>query len=199
MKLYYAPGACSMSPHIIALEAGIPVELVKVDLKAHKTESGEDFYKINPKGYVPALELDDGHLLTEGPAIDQYLADLKPESHLLAAKGYDRYKTTEWLAFINSELHKTFSPLFNPALSDDAKKETRAKITKRFDYVNGELAGKHYLMGDNFTAADAYLFVILTWAHHMKVDLPENLRHFFDRVSQRPKVHQAMKEEGLVK
>jgi glutathione S-transferase len=199
MKLYYAPGACSMSPHIIALEAGIPVELVKVDLKAHKTESGEDFYKINPKGYVPALELDDGHLLTEGPAIDQYLSDLKPESHLLAAKGYDRYKTTEWLAFINSELHKTFSPLFNPALSDDAKKEARAKITKRFDYVNGELAGKHYLIGDNFTVADAYLFVILTWAHHMKVDLPENLRHFFDRVSQRPKVHRAMKEEGLVK
>jgi glutathione S-transferase len=198
MKLYYSPGACSLSPHIVASEAGIPLELESVDLKEHKTASGEDFYKINPKGYVPALKLDDGHLLTEGPAIVQYLADLKPESHLLAASGYERYKTAEWLGFINSEIHKSFGPLFGPA-SDEVKNDAIAKVKKRFDYVNGELEGKQFLQGDTFTVADAYLFVMTTWAHHMKIALPPNLHAFFARVSQRPKVHAAMKEEGLVK
>ena len=199
MKLYYSPGACSLSPHIVASEAGIPLELVKVDLKAHKTESGEDFYAINPKGYVPALKLDDGSFLTEGPAIVQYLADQKPDAHLIPANGtFARYKVIEWLTFINSEIHKSFGPLFGAA-SDEVKAEARAKIVKRFTYVDGELAGKQYLVGDQFTVADAYMFVMLTWAHHMKIDLPANLAAFFGRVAQRPKVHQAMKDEGLVK
>jgi glutathione S-transferase len=199
MKLYYSPGACSLSPHIVASEAGIPLELEKVDLKTHKTESGEDFYKINPKGYVPALKLDDGRFLTEGPAIVQYLADQKPESKLAPANGtFERYKLTEWLTFINGEIHKNFGPLFANA-SDEVKADAKAKIAKRFDYVNGELEGKQFLTGDQFTVADAYLFVMLTWAHHMQIALPHNLSDFFRRVSQRPKVHQAMKEEGLVK
>jgi glutathione S-transferase len=198
MKLYYSPGACSLSPHIIALEAGIPLELVKVDIKAHKTEAGEDFYKIDPKGYVPALQIDDGRILTEGPAVDQYLADMKPQSGLIPASGFARYKVIEWLGFINSEIHRNFEPLFGSA-SDEAKKDAIAKIKKRFDYVNGELEGKQFLTGDTFTAADAYLFVMMTWAHHMKLDPPSNFHAFFTRVSQRPAVHQAMKEEGLVK
>src|ERR1700761_2919754 len=198
MKLYFSPGACSLSPHIVANEAGIPLELAKVDLKTHKLESGDDYYKVNPKGYVPALQLDDGNMLTEGPAIVQYLADLKPASHLLPASGFARYKVAEWLTFINGEIHKSFGPLFGDA-SDDLKNAARDKIKKRFDYVNGELEGKQFLTGDIFTVADAYMFVMTTWAHHMKIDLPPNLRHFFQRVSQRPAVHQAMKEEGLVK
>jgi len=198
MKLYYSPGACSLSPHIVAAEAGLPIELVKVDLKSHKLEDGTDFYKVNPKGYVPALKLDDGNMLTEGPAIVQYLADLKPETGLLPAAGFGRYKVAEWLTFINGEIHKSFGPLFGNA-SDEVKADSKAKIAKRFDYVDAELAGKHFLTGDVFTVADAYLFVMTTWAHHMKIDLPENLRHFFQRVSQRPAVQQAMKEEGLVK
>jgi len=198
MKLYYSPGACSLSPHIVAAEAGIPLELVKVDLKTHKLENGDDFYKVNPKGYVPALKLDDGNMLTEGPAIVQYLGDLKPETGLIPAAGFGRYKVAEWLTFINGEIHKSFGPLFGNA-SDELKADAKAKIAKRFEYVDAELAGKHFLTGDVFTVADAYLFVMTTWAHHMKIELPENLRHFFQRVSQRPAVHQAMKEEGLVK
>jgi glutathione S-transferase len=199
MKLYFAPGACSLSPHIVALEAGIPITLEKVDLKTHKTESGEDFYTVNPKGYVPALKLDDGRFLTEGPAIVQYLADQKPASKLAPANGtFERYKLQEWLGFINSEIHKNFSPLFGAA-SDEVKADAKAKIAKRFDYVDGELAGKQFLFGNDFTVADAYLFVMLTWAHHLKIALPANLSAFFGRVAQRPKVHQAMKDEGLVK
>lgn len=198
MKLYYSPGACSLSPHIVAAEAGIPLELVKVDLKTHKLENGDDFYKINPKGYVPALKLDDGNMLTEGPAIVQYLGDVKPETGLIPAAGFGRYKVAEWLTFINGEIHKSFGPLLGNA-SDEVKADAKAKIAKRFEYVDAELAGKHFLTGDVFTVADAYLFVMTTWAHHMKIELPENLRHFFQRVSQRPAVHQAMKEEGLVK
>jgi glutathione S-transferase len=199
MKLYYSPGACSLSPHIIANEAGIPIELAKVDIKAHKTESGEDFYKINPKGYVPTLQLDDGTFLTEGPAIDLYLADRKPDSKLAPASGTPaRYNLYEWLAFINSEIHTAFEPLFG-AGPDEVKAQSKARIMKRFDYVNGQLQGKQFLLGENFTAADAYLFVMLTWAHHMKIALPHALSDFFGRVSQRPKVHQALKEEGLIK
>ncbi|HEY1836440.1 MAG TPA: glutathione transferase GstA [Rhizomicrobium sp.] len=199
MKLYYSPGACSLSPHIVASEAGIPLELEKVDLKAHKTQSGEDFYQVNPKGYVPALKLDDGRMLTEGPAIVQYLADQKPASHLAPAEGtFERYKHYEWLTFINSEIHKSFTPLFGNA-GDDVKTEAKFKVMKRFEYVNGELQGKPFLLGDTFSAADAYLFVMLTWAHHVKIALPHNLSDFFNRVAQRPKVHAAMKEEGLVK
>ncbi len=199
MKLYYAPGACSLSPHIVALEAGIPIELEKVDLKTHKTESGEDFYAVNPKGYVPALKLDDGRFLTEGPAIVQYLADQKPDTKLAPVNGtFERYKLQEWLGFINSEIHKNFGPLFGNA-SDEVKADAKAKIVKRFDLVNGEIGAKQFVFGDQFTVADAYLFVMLTWAHHMKIALPANLSAFFARVAQRPKVHQAMKDEGLVK
>jgi glutathione S-transferase len=198
MKLYYSPGACSMSPHIIANEAGIPLELVRVDIHAHKTESGEDFYKINPKGYVPALQLDDGRLLTEGPVVAQYLADLKPESHLLPTGGYERYKVLEWLSFTNSEIHKSFEPLFNDGI-DAEKAEAVAKIEKRFDYVSAELGANDFLTGATFTAADAYMFVMTTWAHHMKIDMPANFHGFFARISKRPAVHAAMKEEGLIK
>lgn len=199
MKLYYSPGACSLSPHIIANEAGIPLELMKVDIKAHKTEHGDDFYKINPKGYVPALQLDDGSLLTEGPAIDLYLADQKPDAKLAPAAGTrERYKLYEWLAFINSEIHATFEPLFGDA-PDSVKTQSKARIMMRFDYVNGQINGKSFLMGDDFSVADAYLFVMLTWAHHMKIALPHNLTDFFRRVSLRPPVRLALKEEGLVK
>jgi glutathione S-transferase len=201
MKLYYAPGACSLSPHIVAEEAGIHLDLEKVDLKTHKTEGGEDFYAVNPKGYVPALKLDDGSILTEGPAIVQYLADQKPASHLAPENGtLPRYKLQEWLTFINSEIHKNFSPLFGAA-SEEVKTDAKAKLAKRFDYVNKELAGKDYLIGTNFTVADAYLFVMLTWANHLKLDLTpySNLHAFFARIFARPKVHAAMKAEGLVK
>ena len=201
MKLYYTPGACSLSPHIVAEEAGIPLELEKVDIGTHKTASGDDFYAINPKGYVPALKLDDGTILTEGPAIVQYLADQKPDIHLAPENGtLARYKLQEWLTFINSELHKNFSPLFGGA-SEEVKTDSKAKIAKRFEYVNKELAGKDYLLGANFTAADAYLFVMLTWANHLKLDLTpySNLHVFFAKVFARPKVHAAMKAEGLVK
>ena len=198
MKLYYSPGACSLSPHIVAKEAGIPLELVKVDLKTHKLENGGDYYAINPKGYVPALKLDDGNTLTEGPAIVQYLGDLKPDTKLIPQSGFGRYKVAEWLTFINGEIHKSFGALFGDA-SDDVKADAKAKIKKRFDYVNERLDGRQFLTGDTFTVADAYMFVMTTWAHHMKIDLPENLRKFFEHVSKRPAVHQAMKEEGLVK
>jgi glutathione S-transferase len=201
MKLYYSPGACSLSPHIVAEEAGIALDLEKVDLKTHKTENGEDFYAVNPKGYVPALKLDNGTVLAEGVAIVQYLADQKPASHLAPECGtLERYKLQEWLTFINSEIHKTFSPLFATP-SEDVKAEAKAKLAKRFDYVNKELTGKDFLLGANFTAADAYFFVMLTWANHMKVDLApySNLHTFFAKVFARPKVHAAMKAEGLVK
>ena len=166
-----------------------------------RTQSGADYTTINPKGYVPALKLDNGTVLTEGPAIVQYLADQKPASHLAPECGtFERYKLQEWLTFINSEIHKNFSPLFGAA-SDEVKADAKAKIAKRFEYVNKELAGKDFLLGTNFTAADAYLFVMLTWANHMKIDLApySNLHVFFARVFARPKVHAAMKAEGLVK
>ncbi|HTQ14750.1 MAG TPA: glutathione transferase GstA [Rhizomicrobium sp.] len=199
MKLYFAPGACSLSPHIVASESGIAIEPVRVDLKTHKTGTGDDYYRINPKGYVPALQLDDGRMLTEGPAIVQYLADLRPDAKLAPPNGtFERYKLNEWLTFINSEIHKSFGPLFGNA-SDEVKADARAKIGKRFDYVDGELADNPFLMGGQFTVADAYLFVMLTWAHHMKIALPAHLEAFFQRVSRRPAVQRAMKEEGLVK
>lgn len=201
MKLYYTPGACSLSPHIVAREAGVPVDLVKVDLKSHRAENGEDFYTVNPKGYVPALKLDDGSTLTEGPAIVQYLADLKPGSGLAPANGsFPRYKLQEWLTFINGELHKPFGTLFGSSI-DAARTEATEKINKRFSWVEKELGDKLFLTGSAFTIADAYLFVMLTWAHHFKVDLKPypKLEAYFARVAARPKVHAAMKEEGLVK
>ena len=199
MKLYYSPGACSLSPHIVAEEAGIALDYEKVNLKEHQTETGADYYKINPKGYVPALQLDDGSFLTEGPVIVQYLADQKPASKLAPANGtLARYHLQEWLGFINSEIHKNFSPLFGPA-SDDVKKDAKDKIAKRFAYVNEQLAGKDYLLGGQFSVADAYLFVMLTWARHMLIYLAaqRHLDAFFVRAAQRPGVKAALKAEGL--
>src|ERR1700741_606568 len=155
MKLYYSPGACSLSPHIVVSESGLPVQAEKVNLAEHKTETGEDYMKINPKGYVPALRLDDGSILTEGPAIVQYLADQKPASGLAPAAGtIDRYRLQEWLTFIGTELHKSFSPLFNKASSDDVKNTAKASINKRLGWVNDQLAGRQYLLGGKFKGAD---------------------------------------------
>ncbi len=171
MKLYYSPGACSLSPHIVAVEAGIPVELEKVDLAKHKTEGGQDYLTINPKGYVPALRLDDGSILTEGPAIVQYLADQKPASHLAPAAGtIERYRLQEWLTFIGTEIHMSFSPLFNPASTDDAKTTAKTSIAKRLAYLNDQLASREYLLGSNFTVADAYAFTIVNWTNFVKID-----------------------------
>lgn len=200
MKLYYAPGACSLSPHIVALEAGLPVTMVKVNFADKKTADGKDFNTVNPKGYVPALELDSGDVLTEGPAIVQYLADQKPASGLLPASGLGRYKVIEWLGFINSELHKVFGGMFNPAASDTEKQNSVAALNRRFTYVDEQLAGKDFLTGSGFTVADAYLFVVLGWAGFVKLDLSgyKNLTAFQGRVAGRPKVQEAMKTEGLI-
>jgi glutathione S-transferase len=202
MKLYYSPGACSLSPHIVACETGVPVELEKVDLASHKTESGQDFTGINPKGYVPTLRLDDGSVLTEGPAIVQYLADQKPATGLAPAAGsLDRYRVQEWLNFIGTELHKNFSPLFNKASSDDVKQTAKSNITKRLGYLNEQLANKQYLLGNNFTVADAYAFTIVNWTNFIGMDIKPlaNLTAYMARVGGRPKVQQALKEEGLLK
>jgi glutathione S-transferase len=202
MKLYYSPGACSLSPHIVANEAGIPIELEKVDLAEHKTESGQDFMTVNPKGYVPALRLDDGSILTEGPAIVQYLADQKPGSKLAPAAGtVDRYRLQEWLTFIGTELHKNFAPLFNKASTDDIKNMVKTNISKRLGYLNGQLANRQYLMGEGFTVADAYAFTVVNWTNFVGIDLKPypNLGAYMGRVAARPKVHETLKAEGLVK
>ena len=198
MKLYYAPGACSLSPHIVAEEAAVPLELVKVDLKAHTLEDGSDYHKVNPKGSVPALVLDSGELLTEGPAVVQYLADRKPESGLAPACGtLPRYHLQEWLTFINGEIHKTFGPLFHGAAGEERKKAIDT-IEKKFAFVEKSLAGRQFLLGDTFTAADAYFFVMLTWAKKMHIAVSPALTQFFDRIAARPKVQAAMKAEGLI-
>ncbi len=202
MKLYYSPGACSLSPHIVAREAGIPVELKKVNLKDRVVEGGADYRKVNSKGYVPALELDNGQVLTEGPAIVQYLADQKPDSGLVPKAGsFERYRLQEWLNFITTEIHKGFSPLFKPNTPDEYKKIARENLAGRFDWLNQQLAGKDYLTGKSFTVADAYLFTVLTWAKPMQIDLAKwsKIGAFVARVSARPKVKEAMKAEGLIK
>jgi glutathione S-transferase len=202
MKLYYSPGACSLSPHIVACEAGIPIELEKVDLAKHKTEDGQDYMTVNPKGYIPALRLDDGSILTEGPAIVQYLADQKPASGLAPSAGtIDRYRLQEWLTFIGTEIHKSFSPLFNPASSDDVKKTARTAIATRLAYLNDQLAKRQYLMGDNFTVADAYAFTIVNWTNFVKIDLKTypNIVSYMSRIGGRPKVLEALRSEGLAK
>ena len=198
MKLYYAPGACSLSPHIVLCETEQKAELVKVDLKAHQTADGRDYYAVNSKGYVPALELDDGQLLTEGPAIVQYLADKAPASKLAPPAGtLDRYRLQEWLTFIGTEIHKSFSPLFNPANPEAMKQAAKDKLTARFGWLE-ERIGDGFLMGA-FSAADAYLFTILRWTVPLKLDMAPypGLRAYMDRVGARPKVQQALQEEGL--
>jgi glutathione S-transferase len=202
MKLYYFTGACSLSPHIVMRELGLPVTLVKVDLKTKKTDGGADYLSINSKGSVPTLQLDDGRVLTEGPAIVQYLADLKPDSGLAPRAGtFERYQLMEILNFLTSEVHKTFSPLFNPASSADMKAAAVTSLGNKFDWLSGFLGKKNYLMGDHFTVADAYLFTMLQWAHYVKIDLGKwpVLAAYSARVAQRPKVHEAMKAEGLIK
>lgn len=199
MKLYYSPAACSLSPHIVAEEAGLAVELHKVDLKAHTLEDGSDYHAVNAKGSVPALVLDDGRLLTEGPAIVQYLADLNPASGLAPACGtFERYKLQEWLTFINGEIHKTFGPLFHGA-AGETRKTAVDTIEKRFAFVEKAVADTPFLLGQAFTAADAYMFVMLTWAKKMHIAVPPNLAAYFDRIAARPKVIAAMRVEGLLK
>ena len=201
MKLYYTPGACSLSPHIVARELGLTPTLERVDLRTKQTAAGDDFVKINPKGYVPVLQLDDGTVLTEGPAIVQYLADRDPARKLAPANGtIERYQLQALLGFINSELHKTYSPLFNPATSEAVKQERIAYLQRRYAYVEQLLQGKSYLTGEQFTVADAYLFTVTSWAGHAKVDLSAfpNLLAFQKRVAARPAVQAAMVAEGLI-
>jgi glutathione S-transferase len=201
MKLYYSPGACSLAPHIVAQEAGIALKYEKVDLKAKRTESGRDYLQINPKGYVPALELDNGEVLTEGPAIDQYLGDLKPESRLVPANGTeDRYRLQEMLGYINSEIHKSYSPLFKDDTPEATRAERKTYLRKRYALLEDQLAKHTWLLGDTFTAADAYLFTVTRWAKGAGVDLSEfkQLAAFQDRIGARPAVKTALIEEGLV-
>lgn len=202
MKLYYSPGACSLSPHIVAQEAGIALDLAKVDVRAKKLEDGGDFFAVNPKGYVPALQLDNGELLTEGPAIVQYLADQKPDAKLVPAAGtFERYRVQEMLGYINSEIHKTFSPLFNPATPAEVKAEREQYLRKRFKMIDERLAQGPFLFGEQFTVADAYLFTVTNWANFVKLDLSElkHLMAFQARVAARPGVQAALKAEGLLK
>jgi glutathione S-transferase len=201
MKLYYAPGACSLSPHIALREAGLPFELKKVNNKDKTIEGGGDFWKVNARGYVPVLELDDGQVLTEGPAIVQYIADQKPESGLAPKAGsFERYRLAEWLNFLTSEIHKQFSPLFKPTTPEDYKPIAKQNLATRFDWLDKQLEGKDYLMGKTFTVADGYLFVLLTWTKPTQIDLSRwpNLAAFQKRVAARPKVKQAMQAEGLL-
>ena len=202
MKLYYSPGACSLSPHIALLEAGLPYDLVKVDLKAKKLENGDDYLKVNPKGQVPALALDSGELVTEGPVIVQMIADKASAKNLAPARdSAERYKLLEWLNFIGTELHKNFGPMFSPVLADDAKAFFKDRVMGKFRYVDGTLAGRDYLMGKQFTVADGYLFTMLCWADRMKFDLSDlpNLLAYKARVAARPKVQEALTKEGLMK
>lgn len=204
MKLYYATGTCSLSPHIVTEEAGISLEIEKVDIFAtpHRTETGADYTSINPNGYVPLLELDDGSRLAEGVAIVQYLADLKPEARLVPPAGtIERYRQQAWLTFVSSELHKMYSPwLFHPEYGDKAQAGARARIRARLAFVEAELAARGpHLMGETFTAADAYLFTIVGWSGSAKIDLTPfpALRRFMDRVGARPAVRRAMQGEGM--
>lgn len=202
MKLYHKPGACSLSPHIVLREAGLAFELERVDLASKKTGSGGDYLGVNPKGYVPALALDDGQLLTEGPAIVQYLADLAPEKHLAPPAGtMARVRLQEWLNFIATELHKGFSPLYNPQAPEEWKAVARKLLAKRIALVAERLTGRDYLMGDDFTVADAYLFTVLNWAGFAQVDLSPwpVLGAYQARVAARPAVRAALQAEGLIK
>ncbi|MEJ7808665.1 MAG: glutathione transferase GstA [Telluria sp.] len=201
MKLYFSPGACSLSPHIILHESGLPFTTEKVDLRSKQTASGADYASINPKGYVPALETDDGVLLTEGPAIVQYLADKVPEKNLLPAIGsIERYQVISWLNFIGTEIHKNYSPLFNPASSDEAKTNAKANLTRRYGYVERMLEGREYLSGTAFSVADGYLFVATNWAGKLAFDMAAfpNIAAFQQRIGARPAVQHALKAEGLL-
>jgi len=201
MKLFYSSGACSLSPHIALREAGIPFTLEKVDLKAKTLESGDDFNGVNGKGYVPALELDNGQVLTEGPVIVQYIADLKPSAGIAPAAGtMERYRLQEWLNFITSELHKPMGSMFNPAQTPEWKAAVQATLAKRLDWLSGKLESRPYLMGETFSVADGYLFTVLSWSKHVGYDLGKwpVIEQYLGRVAARPKVLEALKAEGLV-
>jgi glutathione S-transferase len=201
MKLYYSPGACSLAVHIALREAGLTFDIEKVDLAAKKTERGTDYWTVNPKGYVPALQLDSGEVLTEVSAVLQYVADQKPEKALLPTAGtMARYRLLEWIGFITTELHKGFSPLWKPNTPEAYKPIVHETLAKRLQYVESQL-GSEYLTGATFTVADAYLFVVVSWARHLKVDLTPyaKLRALLDRIAARPAVKAAMTAEGLIK
>ena len=202
MKLYYSPGACSLSPHIALQEAGLAYTPVLASTMSHKLQDGTDYYTINPLGYVPFLVLDDGRTLREGPAIVQYLADQAPDKKLAPPAGsFERYQLQEWLTFIGTELHKGFSPLFNPSTPEDYKPMVRERLLQRLQWVDGQLAGKQYLMGDQFTVADGYLFTVTNWTQPTKLDISglAHLAAYRERVGARPAVQAAMKAEGLLK
>ncbi|WP_380182799.1 glutathione transferase GstA [Kalamiella sp. sgz302252] len=200
MKLYYHPGACSLTQHIILHETGLPHELESVDLKNKTTGSGKDFLTINSKGYVPALALDNGKMLTEGVVISQYLADLKPESGLLPVQGEARYEVLEWMSFISTELHKTLAALFNPAVEGEWKKAIVAQLSRRLHWLAKEIEGKTTLTGKSFTIADAYLFTVLNWSRFVDFSLDEwpTVQRYFAGIAERPAVQAALKAEGLI-
>ncbi len=201
MKLYYAPGACSLASHIALHETGLPFEIDKLNVPTKTTSSGEDFMRINPKGYVPAIKLDDGSILTEGAAILQYIADQNPDSGLAPKPdSMERYRLQEWLTFIGTEIHKTFSPLFNKTATEEVKSNARNLLIKRLGYVETQLANKPYLMGDHFTVADAYLFVVVSWSSHVDFNLAQfpRIKEYTARIAARPTVQAAMKAEGLI-
>lgn len=201
MKLFYSPGACSLAVHIVLREIGDPFELVNVDLAAHRTAAGDDYYRNNPKGYVPLLELDNGQTLSEGPVICQYLCDQAGRSDLMPVAGtLPRYRVMEWQAFIGSELHKSFGALFNPALDDKAKATHAGMAHRRLQWTSEQLRGRDYLTGSEFTAADAYLFTVANWAGFVKMDIADcpEVQAFLGRVATRPAVQEALKAEGLV-
>jgi glutathione S-transferase len=202
MKLYYAPGACSLASHIALHETGLPFEIDKLNVPTKTTATGEDFMQINPKGYVPALKLQDGGILTEGAAILQYIADQKPESGLAPKTGtIERYRLQEWLTFIGTEIHKSFSPLFNKTATDEVRDYARNMLAKRLPHVEARFANQPYLMGDSFTIADAYLFVVMNWSNRVGFDLGPFpcIREYLARIAARPAVLDAMKAEGLIK
>ena len=202
MKLYYSPGACSMAPHIVATEAGLKLDLVKVDIPNKKTADGADFWAVNPKGYVPALQLDSGEVLTEVGVIIQYLADQKPESGLLAKAGsMERYHQMEAINFAATEVHKQLGALFNPKMTPEMREVQMGVIERRFNPLEKSLPGKQFIMGDKFTVADAYLFNVLNWTTPLKIDLAKwpNIQAYMGRVGARPKVQETLKAEGLVK
>jgi glutathione S-transferase len=204
MKLYYSPGACSLSPHIVLREAGLPFDLVKVDTKSKKTEKGEDFSAINPKGYVPVLELDNGERLTEGPAIVQYLADQVPQKKLAPPSGsLERARLQEWLNYTTSELHKSYGLLFVPSTPEEFKPAIREKVKQRLAYVEQALtkSKSQYLLGDTFSVADAYLFTVVNWSGFVGVDIKDlsRLGEYQNRTRERPAVAAALRAEGLVK
>jgi glutathione S-transferase len=201
MKLYYAQGVCSLSPHICLREAGLKFELVKVDIRAHTLDDGSDYLKVNPNGYVPVLELDNGERITEGPAIVQYIADLAPAARLVPPNGtLERTRLHSWLNFISAEIHKGYSPLFNPAANDEFKAWQRQRLTERHLWLAEQIGGKQYLMGEQFTCADAYLFTTLGWMGFVGLDLAHfpALMAYRERVASRPRVRDALKAEGLI-